>query len=55
MKYFKTVFRLRIESNSYKKLLEIKNKTGQSMNSIINVAINKELIRRSGKYNVSHF
>lgn len=51
MKSAKTVFRLRINDNSYKKLLTIKNNTGQSINSIINVAIEKELVRRSGKYN----
>ena len=41
--------------NIYPKLLKIKSETGQSINSIINVAIEKELVRRSGKYNTKPF
>jgi len=55
MKKPKTVFRLRIGVNSYSKLLRIKKNTGQSVNSIILIAVEKELVRRSGKYNISPF
>jgi len=55
MKTFKPVIRIRISQKMKLKLLEIKNNTGQSVNSVIRVAIEKELVRRKGMYNLTPF
>jgi hypothetical protein len=55
MKTLKPIIRVRINHKMKLKLLEIKNNTGQSVNSIICIAIKKELVRRKGKYNTIPF
>lgn len=55
MKSDTVIIRLRIPRKNKLKIIENKNLIGQSINSFINVAIDKELVRRSGKYNINPF